>query len=96
MNEWIDHPAMQNIDPIKLELIRTAARQTQGKSGKALAPVMMALITSANKKGIQFTPEEMSLVLSILKEGKSKEEQDQIENMVQMVKRYMGPGHSRA
>ena len=94
MNEWIEHPAMQNIDPIKLELIRTAARQTQGKSGKALAPVMMALITSANKKGIQFTPEEMSLVLSILKEGKSKEEQDQIENMVQMVKRYMGTGHS--
>ena len=94
MNEWIDHPAMHNIDPLKLELIKTAARQTQGKSGKALAPVMMALITSANKKGIQFTPEEMSLVLSILKEGKSKEEQDQIENMVQMVKRYMGEGHS--
>lgn len=92
MNEWINHPAMQNIDPIKLELIKTAARQTQGKSGKALAPVMMALITSANKKGIQFTPDEMSLILSILKEGKSKEEQDQIENMVQMVKRYMGTG----
>ena len=53
---------------------------------------MMALITSANKKGIQFTPDEMSLILSILKEGKSKEEQDQIENMVQMVKRYMGTG----
>ena len=90
MNEWIDHPAMQNIDPIKLELIKAAARQTQGKSGKSLAPVMMALITSANKKGIQFTTDEMSLVLSILKEGKSDEEQMQIENMVRMVKSYMG------
>ena len=61
-----------------MELIRTAAAQTQGKSGKSLAPIMMALITNANKKGIQFTPDEFSLVLSVLKDGKSKEEQDQI------------------
>jgi hypothetical protein len=50
---------------------------------------MMALITNANKKGIQFTPDEFSLVLSVLKDGKSKEEQDQIENMVRMVSSYM-------
>ena len=92
MNEWINHPAMKNIDPLKLELIKTAARQTRGKNGKSLAPVMMALITSANKKGIQFTPDEMSLILSILKEGKSDEEQKQIESMVQMVRSYMGTG----
>lgn len=89
MNEWMNHPAMKNLDPIKLELIRTAATQTQGKSGKSLAPIMMALITNANKKGIQFTPDEFSLILSILKEGKTQEEQNQIENMVKMVQGYM-------
>lgn len=89
MNEWMNNPAMQNIDPVKMELIRTAAAQTQGKSGKALAPVMMALITNANKKGIRFTPDEFSLVLSALKEGKSREEQEQIETMVRMVSSYM-------
>ena len=89
MNEWMNHPDMQNMDPMKMELIRTAAAQTKGKSGKSLAPVMMALITNANKKGIQFTPDEFSLVLSVLKDGKSKEEQDQIEGMVRMVSSYM-------
>ena len=89
MNEWMNHPSMQNMDPMKMELIRTAAAQTQGKSGKSLAPIMMALITNANKKGIQFTPDEFSQVLSVLKDGKSKEEQDQIENMVRMVSSYM-------
>ena len=69
MNEWMNNPAMQNIDPIKLELIKSAAKQTNGKSGQTLAPVMMALITSANKKGIRL----------------SKEEQAQIENMAKMV-----------
>ena len=88
-NSWMDHPAMNGMDPVKLELIRLAAKQTAGKSGRSLAPVMMALITSANKKGIQFTPQEMSLILDILKEGRSKEEQQQIDQMVQMVRTHM-------
>ncbi|MGN0331549.1 MAG: hypothetical protein ACI4D9_00740 [Lachnospiraceae bacterium] len=89
MNEWINHPAMKNIDPAKLELIRAAAKQTEGKRGKAMAPIMMALITSANKKGIQFTPDEVSLIISILKEGKSEKEQAQIEQTIKMVTSYM-------
>lgn len=92
MNDWMNHPAIKNMDPVKLELIRLAASQTSGKSGRSLAPVMMALITSANKKGIQFTPQEISLILDILKEGRSKEEKDQIDQMVNMVQTYMKKG----
>lgn len=89
MNEWMNHPAMKTIDPVKLELIKTAAAQTVGKTGNSLATVMMALITSANKKGIRFTQEEVSLILEILKDGKAKEEQMQIDRMVKMVTSYM-------
>lgn len=88
MNEWLNHPSMKDMDPLKLELIKNAAKRTEGKSGKALAPVMMSLITGAQKNGIRFTPDEMTMVISILKEGKSKEEQAQIENMVNMVMSY--------
>ena len=77
MNEWINNPMLKNIDPVKLNLIQKAASQVSGKSGKDLAPIMMALITSANRQKIQFTQEEISLILEILKEGKSKEEQEQ-------------------
>ena len=89
MNEWMNHPLMKEIDPLKLELIKKAAAQTNGKTGKALAPVMMTLITSAKKNGIQFTGEEMALILDVLKDGKSKEEQMQIDQMVNMVRHYM-------
>ena len=61
-----------------------AASKASGKTGKELAPVMLALITSANKQGIQFTPDEVTLILEILKQGKSKEEQEQIDRTVQM------------
>lgn len=85
MNEWMNNPQLKDIDPVKMELIRRAAAQTQGKSGRDMAPIMMALITTANKKGIRFTSEEINLILDILKEGKSKEEQAQIDRTIQMV-----------
>ena len=75
---------MKNIDPAKLELIKMAAQKTSGKSGRDLAPVMLALITSANKQGIRFSPDEVSLILEILKGGKSKEEQAQIDRTMRM------------
>lgn len=85
MNEWINNPLLQNMDPIKLELIRRAAQQTNGKSGKDMVPIMMALITSAQKNKIRFSPEEMNLILEILKEGKSEKEQSDIDRTIQMV-----------
>ncbi len=45
---------------------------------------MMALISGANKQGIRFTPEEMTLILDILKDGKSKEEREQIDRTINM------------
>lgn len=30
MNDWMNNPAMKNIDPIKLELIKTAASKLPG------------------------------------------------------------------
>ena len=63
-----------------------AALKAGGKNGKALVPVMMSLIAGANKRGIRFTPDEISLILSAIKEGKSKQEQAQIDQMVQMIR----------
>lgn len=85
MNEWMNHPAMKQLDPFKLELIKTAASKTRGKSGKNLAPIMMSLITTANKNGITFTSEEISLILELLKDGKSESEKQQIDQMVRVV-----------
>ena len=95
MNEWMNHPAMKNMDPIKVELIKNAARQTQGKKGTMLAPVMMTLVTSANQQGIRFTQEEMTLILEILKEGKTPAEKQKIDQMVQMVQMMQKNGEKK-
>ena len=89
----MNHPLLKDMDPLKLELIQRAAAQTAGKSGKEMVPVMMALITGAHKKGIQFTSEEISLILDLLKEGKSQEEQAQIDRTIQMVNALIRKNH---
>lgn len=89
MNEWMNNPLFQNLDPVKRELIQMAAKQTAGKSGNSMATAMMSLVMSANRKGIRFTPDEMSLVLTMLKDGKSTEEQENIDQTVQMVMQMM-------
>ena len=38
-NSWMDHPAMKGMDPVKLELIRLAAKQTAGKSRRSVYSV---------------------------------------------------------
>lgn len=85
MIDWLNDPMLKNMDPIKVELIKTAAAQTSGKSGHALAPVLMTLITNANKKGIRFSPDEISLILELIKEGKTQKEKEQIDRTIQMV-----------
>ena len=89
MIDWLNDPMLQNMDPLKIELIKTAASQTAGKSGKALPPVLMSLIMSANRKGIRFSSEEITLILNILKQGKSEQEQKQIDKTVDMVSSMM-------
>ena len=89
MIDWINDPMLQNMDPLKIELIKTAAAQTAGKNGKALPPVLMSLIMSANRKGIRFSSEEITLILTILKQGKSEQEQKQIDKTVEMVSSMM-------
>ena len=85
MIDWLNDPLLKEMDPLKKDLIQTAAAQTAQKSGNTLAPVLMSLITSANRKGIRFSSEEISLILNILKQGKPEDEQQQIDRTVQMV-----------
>lgn len=89
MEDWMNRPEIKALDPLKLELIKKAYQQTRGKAGKNLAPVMMTLITGANRQGIRFTSNEVSLILELLKEGKSEDEKQQIDQTISMATTYL-------
>lgn len=77
------------MNPKKLKLMKMAAEKADGKTGKELGNVMMALIMNARKQGIQFSSDEISCILSVLKEGKTKKEQDEIDRMIDFARSVM-------
>lgn len=87
METWMNHHNLKNLDPVKLELLRCAAKQTEGKSGKSLATVLLSLIVSANKQNIRFSQDEINLILDILKEGKTDAEKAHLDQMISSVKK---------
>ena len=89
MMDWLNDPALQQMDPVKKLLFEQAAKQVEGKSGNAMATTMMSLISTANRKGITFSQEEINLILRIMKQGKPAKEQAQIDQMVRMVTTMM-------
>ena len=61
MNEWLNHPALKNMDPVKLELIKLAAKQTEGEKREITRPGHDVSDQQCPSKGNHFSPEEMSL-----------------------------------
>ena len=89
MLEWLNDPALQSMEPAKVELFKLAATQLAGKPQNAMVPIMMSLITNANKRGITFTQDEIALIIKILKQDKPADQQQNIDRTVQMVSNAM-------
>ena len=68
---WMNHPNLADIDMSKLALLNTLAGQGAGK-GKS--------------KGMQFNSQEMERIIQVLKIGKSPEEVQRMEHIIQMMK----------
>ena len=95
MLDWLNDPALQSMEPAKRELFKLAATQLAGKPQNDMAPIMMSLITNANKRGITFTQDEISLILRILKQNKPAAEQQNIDKTVQLVSSMMQSQHTK-
>lgn len=90
MNDWTQNPNLKGIDPAKLSMLQTLATQGSGKNQNELLPFLMAAASNSKKNGMQFTPQEMNLIIEVLKSGKSPEEtarMDQMLNMMRMMKK---------
>ena len=85
MEDWLNRPELKQIDPVKLELMKTVITKTKGKSGNDLAPILLSLIMTANKKGISFSTDEITFIMYLMKEGKTSDEQARIDKTAQMI-----------
>lgn len=85
---WMNNPSLGGIDKSKLEMLSQFASQgqNQAKNQSDLMPFLMMAANSSKEKGMQFSSNEMDMILEVLKMGKSQEEVAQMDKMIMMMK----------
>ena len=86
--DWLNHPAMRDIDARKLALIVEFVHDVEGKSGMAAMPILMQTQRKLREQGLEFTSGETDLLMSILTKEMSPEEKAKVDQMRQIVARY--------
>lgn len=79
-----------NISPEKINFLMQFAAQNKSGNAKEMSDMLFQAMNSANQEGIQFTPNETDLIVEILKQNMSPEEQkkaDQILFLMRTMKR---------
>lgn len=85
-NSWMNNPALNNIDPAKLQMLMSMAEQSNGKNQNELLPFLLAAASQSKSKGMTFSPDETDAIIEVMKMGKSKEEIEKIERIRTMMK----------
>lgn len=85
---WMNHPAMKDIDARKLAIIVEFVNAAEGKSGTAAIPVLMQTMKKIQEQELSFTPEETDLLMTILTKDMNPAEKARFEQMKLIVSRY--------
>ena len=85
---WMNHASLQGIDPAKLQMLSQMAAQgqSQTKNQSDLMPFLMMAANSSKEKGMQFSGQEMDMIVEVLKMGKSPQEIAQMDKMLMLLK----------
>lgn len=83
---WIQHPALKQIHPKKLEIIIELIRQTEGKPIAQSIPHLMKANQTLNEAGLSFSEEETSLIMDLLTKDMSAAEKQQVAKMKDFIK----------
>ena len=86
--DWKNNPKLAGLDQNKLRMLQNLADQGSQKSASDMLPFLLSAANQGKNNGLRFSSEEVSLILEVLKKGKSPEETaklDRIVNMMRMI-----------
>ena len=87
--DWKDNPKLAGLDKSKLDMLQNLADQGSQKSASDMLPFLLSAANQGKNPGLRFSSDEISLILEVLKMGKSPEEAaklDRIVNMMRMIR----------
>lgn len=83
--QWYNNEALKNIDMQKLMMLQELTKQSNGKKSTDMLPFLMAASRQANSKGMNFSKDEMQLIINVLKKDMSPAEQERTTKMLSIL-----------
>ena len=80
--------ALQKLEPQKLKLILTLLERTKGKSMNEALPAIMEISSTMQQQQISFTPEERSILFTMLKSNMTPDEQRKLDMVQSLLARF--------
>lgn len=86
-NNWLEHPALVNMDKRKKIVIMNLMKETSGKGLTECMPAIMKANNTLRSQGIEFTAQENVVIMELMTSNMNAQEQKQFQMLQQMMSR---------
>ena len=87
-NFFQNNAAFQNLSPEKLQFIINFANMKKPTQIQEMVPFLLASMNRAQKENIQFTPPESDLLIEVLKQNMTPEEQRKADQILMLMRNF--------
>lgn len=87
-DSWMNNPALNNIDPVKLQILSSLASEAGKKSPNEMMPFFMSAMNQTAEKGVNFTQPERELLINILMQNLPPEDKKKAETILRMTSAF--------
>lgn len=84
--DWMNNPSLSGIDPAKMALLQSLLAQGKGKAPNDMMSFLMGAANTSKQKGLQFTQDEMDMIVDVLKKGRSPQEVAKMNKMLSLIR----------
>ena len=85
-DDWRNNPRLAGMDQSKLDMLQNLAQQGSTKGINDMLPFLMGAAAQGKKGGLKFNANEISTIIEVLKMGKSPEEIQRLDRIVNLIK----------
>lgn len=82
---WLDHPAIANIDPKKLDILKELMNEADGMPLDKTVPLLLKANATLKAQNLSFSTNESALIMEILTKDMSSADKVKFENMKRMM-----------
>lgn len=82
---WLDHPALEDINPKKLVILTKLVEDAKGKPLEKCIPLLMNTNKSLKSNNLSFTKDENNLIVELLTKDMSSADKKKFEMLKNMV-----------